>query len=110
MKVIDYIEAKPRLKRLFDSLFSEKDFVDRDGMVYPLRWRTSRNKRLRHYKIKGYTIIEQNPNTRTEFAELARQGNKIMWIIPPSYSGEHWICVIERVATKTKCEKDDEKK
>jgi len=88
------------MKRLFDSLFSRRDFVDRDGKIYPIRLKTSRGKPLRHYKIKGYTVIEQNPNTHTEFAQMAKEGWRIMWVIPPLLSSEDWICVIERTKLK----------
>ncbi len=38
--------------------------------------------RLRHVELPGdFTLIEQNPNKSSEWAELARSGRRVAWLM-----------------------------
>jgi hypothetical protein len=62
------------------SLIDKKKAVDLDGEMYPVR-QTSKSKlkqiefRFEHRDLRG---IEQNPNTRSRWAKLAREGKQVM--------------------------------
>ena len=36
---------------------------------------------LRFFKIEGYSYLEQNPDTGSKWARLAREGAQIMWVM-----------------------------
>ena len=62
------------------SLIDKKKTVDLDGESYPVR-QTSKSKlkqidfRFEEHHLRG---IEQNPNTKSRWAKLARDGQKVM--------------------------------
>ncbi len=65
--------------KVFDAIFQDKDSVEIDGEVYEME-RTSRSK-LRKFAIRGFTFLEQNPNKDSHWAEKARDGHEIMWVL-----------------------------
>jgi len=70
-----------RLKALkaYAGIFKNQEAIDIDGYTYHLDY-TSR-KGLRLYKIDGYSYLEQNPDTGSNWAKLAREGHQIMWVM-----------------------------
>jgi hypothetical protein len=62
------------------SLIDEKKIVDLDGETYPIR-QTSKSKlkqidfRFEDRDLRG---LEQNPNTKSRWAKLAREGKTVM--------------------------------
>ena len=48
-----------------------------EGKEFSLKTRNN----LRQYQTRGLLFIEQNPKKTTKWAEMARNGAKIMWII-----------------------------
>ena len=48
-------------------------------MVYEMG-RTSASK-LRKFSIKGLTFLEQNPKKDSQWAQKAREGHQIMWVM-----------------------------
>jgi hypothetical protein len=62
------------------SLIDKKKAVDLDRESYPVR-QTSKNKlkqvdfRFENRELRG---LEQNPNTKSRWAKLAREGKKVM--------------------------------
>jgi hypothetical protein len=62
------------------SLIDKKKTVELDGETYPVR-RTSKSKlkqidfRFEDRQLRG---VEQNPNTKSRWAKLARQGREVM--------------------------------
>lgn len=40
--------------------------------------------KCRHVMLHGETIVEQNKNKNSRYGQMARQGEKITWIIRPS--------------------------
>jgi hypothetical protein len=65
------------------SLIDNEKSVDLDGETYPVR-QTSKSKlkqiefRFEDHQLRG---IEQNPNTKSRWAKLAREGHKVMQIL-----------------------------
>lgn len=60
----------------YKSLFANKP-VQLQGKEIPLKIRGG----LRQYQARNLLFIEQNKKKKTKWAELARGGDKIMWII-----------------------------
>ena len=53
--------------------------------------------RLRYVELtKGATLIEQNPTKSTEWAELARQGRRVAWLMR---DGEYLARVVDGEVT-----------
>jgi hypothetical protein len=64
---------------VFDAIFKDNESVEIDGDVYEMK-RTSRSN-LRKFSIDGYTFLEQNPEKDSHWAEKAREGHEIMWVL-----------------------------
>ena len=65
--------------KAYEAIFSNQDSVEIGETKYFLE-RTSRSK-LRLFKIEGYSFLEQNPATRSNWAKMAQQGSLIMWVM-----------------------------
>ena len=65
--------------KIYEGIFNIQEAIDIDGYTYHLDY-TSR-KGLRLYKIDGYSYLEQNPDTGSNWAKLAREGHQIMWVM-----------------------------
>jgi len=63
----------------YEVIFSNQTTLEIDATPYLLE-KTSRSK-LRLFKIEGYSFLEQNPNTRSNWATMAKQGHLIMWVM-----------------------------
>jgi hypothetical protein len=72
-----------KLKRnallIYDAIFHDKDSVEIDGTVYPIKF-TSRA-RLRKVTLGDLLFIEQNPDKSSQWAQKAREGHEIMWVM-----------------------------
>ena len=66
-------------KIIYDAIFSDSDNVEIDGEIYPIEL-TSRSK-LRKVSFEGLTFLEQNPMKDSQWAEKARKGHRIMWVM-----------------------------
>jgi len=62
-------------------MFGGKDVVYK-GKKFPL----GKLKGLRRYDVGNLLFIEQNPRKTTEWAERARKGAKIMWVIDTKFN------------------------
>ncbi|MCK4307259.1 hypothetical protein KAW50_03415 [candidate division WOR-3 bacterium] len=62
---------------LFKNLFANNEVRLPQGTVV-LKTTSSG---LRYYKLGRYLFIEQNPEKKSKYAELARKGHKIAWLI-----------------------------
>ena len=62
------------------ALGERRDEVDWDGRTYRVTVLRSKGLRMVEFEFGPYTLvgIEQNPKTDSRWAELARQGNRIM--------------------------------
>jgi len=63
----------------YEAIFSNQTTLEIDATTYLLE-KTSRSK-LRLFKIEGYSFLEQNPNTHSNWAKMAKQGHLIMWVM-----------------------------
>ena len=66
-------------KIVYSAIFNDSDDVEIDGEIYPIEL-TSRSK-LRKVSFEGLTFLEQNPMKDTQWAEKAREGHRIMWVM-----------------------------
>ena len=73
------IDLREVALKVFDAIFDEHKSMDIDGKVYLVE-RTSRAN-LRLVKIDRYTFLEQNPSTSSQWAKMAREGHKILWVL-----------------------------
>ncbi len=51
-----------------------------DKLPEPITLKEFRGGKLKGADIGRYRIIEQNPNTKSEFARRSREGHKILWV------------------------------
>lgn len=56
-------------------------FDDRDVILGKKRINLQKKGGLRRYKLNDFILIEQNPLKKSEWAEMAREGEKISWLI-----------------------------
>ena len=66
-------------KIIYSAIFSDSDDVEIDGEIHPIEL-TSRSK-LRKVSFEGLTFLEQNPMKDSQWAEKAREGHRIMWVM-----------------------------
>ena len=65
--------------KAYEALFNDQGTVDIDGKVYQLEYTSIQE--LRKFRIEGYNFIEQNPEKSSRWAEMAREGHQIMWVM-----------------------------
>jgi len=65
--------------RAYEAIFSNQDSIMIEGEEYYME-RTPRAN-LRFFKIEGYSFLEQNPGTSSNWAKMAREGSQIMWVM-----------------------------
>jgi hypothetical protein len=63
----------------YEGIFNNQESIEIEGYTYSLD-QTPR-KGLRLYKIEGYSYLEQNPETGSKWAKMAKEGHKIMWVL-----------------------------
>ncbi|TFG04037.1 hypothetical protein EU538_12915 [Candidatus Thorarchaeota archaeon] len=76
---MDEEELEKAARIAYDAIFGDEDEVEVNGEVYPMQ-RTSR-KELRKFSIEGLTFVEQNPKKDSAWAQKAREGHQIMWVL-----------------------------
>jgi len=64
---------------IFDAIFSDADDVEIEGVHYPIDV-TARAK-VRAVSIDPYFFVEQNPRKSSQWADKARQGHQIIWVM-----------------------------
>lgn len=65
--------------KAYEAIFGDRDTVEIDGNVHHLDYTSIQG--LRNFRIEGYNYIEQNPDKGSRWAEMAREGHKIMWVM-----------------------------
>lgn len=73
------MKKPPDLK--FFAEFYRALFGSRDALVLDTKYKLQRVKGLRAFRVGRYLIIEQNPEKETTWAERAKRGEKIAWVI-----------------------------
>ena len=62
------------------SLIDKEKTVDLDGETYPVRQTSKSKLRQIDFRLEGRELrgLEQNPNTKSRWAKLAREGKQVM--------------------------------
>lgn len=72
-------ELKDTALKVYEAIFGGQVTVEVDGVTYEIE-KSSKNK-LRTVDIEGLAFIEQNPHKDSRWAQLARDGSQIMWVM-----------------------------
>ena len=65
--------------QVYEAMFNDQEKVKIQDEVYPIE--TYSKSGVKHVDISSYRFIEQNPQKDSHWAEKARKGDKIMWIL-----------------------------
>jgi len=65
--------------KVYTAIFESEDSVEVEGVTYLIE-KTSKSN-LRSVEIDELTFIEQNPNKDSKWAQMAREGHQIMWVM-----------------------------
>ena len=69
--------------KISNDIFSDKNMAG----PYPIK--VLQGSGLKCVDVKGYRIIQQNPNTTTRFADAANRGFRITWVLKGKmYTGQ----------------------
>ena len=63
----------------YEGIFNNMETIELWGYKYYLEY--TPRKGLRLYEIEGYSYLEQNPDTGSNWAKMARGGHQIMWVL-----------------------------
>jgi len=70
---------KAKALAAYNGIFNNQESIEIEGYTYHLD-HTPR-KGLRFYEIDGYSYLEQNPDTGSNWAKMAKEGHQIMWVM-----------------------------
>jgi hypothetical protein len=72
------------------SLIDNKKTVDLDGESYPVRQTSKSKLKQVDFRFEGRVLrgLEQNPNTKSRWAKLARDGKQVMQFL--DHGGDSW--------------------
>ena len=64
--------------KIAEAMFNDQTEVELEGNFFPIkRFKTSK---LRYLDLYGFRFVEQNPAKSSRWAEMARNGHKIIWV------------------------------
>ena len=75
--------------KAFKAIFGDDGTAEVDGVLYPVE-ETSKSK-LSYVSVEGYRFIEQNPEKASRWAQRAREGHSIMWVM----KGKRYVARVE---------------
>jgi hypothetical protein len=78
-------ELKGKALRIFDALFNGKAHVTINNQTYPVETYSPRGEK--YITVSKYQFMEQTTLKNSHWAEKARNGDKIMWVL------EDWKCI-----------------
>ena len=64
---------------IYDAIFGGQESAEIEGEIYPVE-RTSKSNLL-SVRIDPLFFVEQNPTKSSRWAEMAREGHQIMWVM-----------------------------
>lgn len=70
---------KEKALKAYEAIFNNQEVIEIDGYRYHLEYTSLQD--LRKFNIDGYNYIEQNPDKASNWAKMARQGHKIIWVM-----------------------------
>jgi hypothetical protein len=80
MKQGDHVKnLKETALKIFSAMFEGKEEVTIGDKAYPIE--TYSKSKVKHVDISNYRFIEQNPQKDSHWAEKARKGDQILWIL-----------------------------
>jgi hypothetical protein len=85
----------------YEGIFNDLETIKIDGNTYHMDY-TSR-KGLRLFKMEGYSYLEQNPDTGSNWAKMARDGHQIMWVL----NGRQYLAQVRDGVFKKKKKKEE---
>ena len=65
--------------KIYEAIFGGRESVEIDGATYQVE-KTSKSKLL-SVRIDPLFFVEQNPSKSSKWAEMAREGHQIMWVM-----------------------------
>jgi hypothetical protein len=68
--------------KAYEGIFNNMETIEIDGYRYHMDYTSIQG--LRKYNIEGYNYIEQNPDKGSNWAKMAREGHRIMWVMKGS--------------------------
>jgi hypothetical protein len=83
-KIGSYDGGNLREKALkaYEGIFNKMETIEINGYMHHMEYTSIQG--LRKYNIDGYNYIEQNPDKNSNWAKMAREGHKIMWVMKGS--------------------------
>ncbi len=79
MPILDVeLNLKEYAIKIAEAIFTNRSEVDIEGNKYPIE--QFKSKGLRYVDLYGYRFIEQNPKKTSRWAQMAREGQKILWV------------------------------
>lgn len=72
-------DLKSKSLKIFKALFAGNEEVIVDGESYPIKSYSPSG--VKHVDISNFRFLEQNPTKNSHWAEKARNGHKILWIL-----------------------------
>ena len=63
----------------YNGVFNDLETIEIDGDTYHMDYTSLKG--FRFFKIEGYSYLEQNSDTGSKWAKMARDGHQIMWVL-----------------------------
>ena len=82
MGSFDVENLREKALKAYEGIFNNMETIEIDGRRYQMDY-TSR-KGLRLFMIEGYSYIEKNPDKDSSWANMVREGHRIMWVMKGS--------------------------
>jgi gamma-glutamylcyclotransferase (GGCT)/AIG2-like uncharacterized protein YtfP len=73
------VDLEETALKIYEAMFADEESVEVDGEVYDIDL-TSRAK-VKRVRIDDLSFLEQNPKKDSHWAEEAREGRQIMWVM-----------------------------
>jgi hypothetical protein len=65
--------------KAYEAIFGNQKTIEIDGRMIPMGYSPVQG--LRKFNIDGYNYIEQNPDKGSDWAKMAREGHRVMWVM-----------------------------
>lgn len=64
--------------KIANAIFSNNEAVTLEGIEFPIQ--VFKSKSLKYVDLYGFRFIEQNPKKTSRWAQMAKEGKKILWV------------------------------
>lgn len=79
MNNLEMNNLKQISKKIHNAIFNNREFVEINGKEYQIKKTSKQGLRCVYYD--KYFIVEQNPHKSSHWAQKAKNGAKITWVI-----------------------------